>query len=64
MGTIQNPYSGTLKALADYDAEPSPSRADVVRVAFWLEAPMGARVKHPNPSIDTIRKVTRPLVTA
>jgi hypothetical protein len=50
-------YHQTRRALQDYDAEPTSGNADLVRVAFWLEAPTSTRARVTNPTVDEVRAV-------
>lgn len=48
-------YEQTRSALASYDREPTSGNSDLVRVAFWLEAPTHVRARVQNPTIGEIR---------
>lgn len=50
-------YRQTREALAAYDAEPTSGHADLVRVSFFLEAPMQTRARIENPTVGDIRAV-------
>ncbi len=52
-------YKQTRTALNLYDFEPTPASADMVRVAFWLEAPTDVRGRIQNPTVDEIRAVLK-----
>ncbi len=47
----------TRRALQRYDAEPTSGHADLVRMAFLLEAPADVCVRVQNPSVDEVRAV-------
>lgn len=50
-------YRQTREAIASYDAEPTSGNSDLVRVAFWLEAPTTTRARMTNPTVDEVRAV-------
>jgi hypothetical protein len=50
-------YQQTRAALQTYDAAPTSGHADLVRVAFWLEASTDIRARVPNPTVDEVRAV-------
>ena len=50
-------YQQTRAALQSYDAAPTTGRADLVRVAFWLEAPAYVRARIQNPTVEEVRAV-------
>jgi hypothetical protein len=52
-------YTKTRGALQAYDSEPTSGNADLVRVAFWLEAPTDTRARVPNPTVDEVRAVLK-----
>lgn len=50
-------YAKTREALQSHDAEPTSGNADLVRVAFWLEASTDVRARVHNPTVDEVRAV-------
>ena len=50
-------YPKTRAALQTYDAEPTSGNADLVRVAYWLEASTDTRARVVNPTVDQVRAV-------
>ena len=52
-------YPQTRTALDVHDFEPTSGSADMVRVAFWLEAPTHVRARIQNPTIEEIRAVIK-----
>lgn len=52
-------FPQTRAALQAYDSEPTSGNADLVRVAFWLEAPTRTRARVPNPTVDEVRAVLK-----
>lgn len=52
-------YQQTRTALDVYDFEPTSGSADMVRVAFWLEAPTNILARIQNPTVDDIRAVLK-----
>lgn len=52
-------YTKTREALQSYDADPTGDKADLVRVAFWLEASTAVRACVRNPTVREVRAVLR-----
>lgn len=54
-------YAKTRDALALYDVEPTRGSADLVQVAFWMEAPTTIRGRWPQtPTVEQIRAIVMP----
>lgn len=52
-------YAKTREALAAYFDAPSNATAELVRLAFWLEAPTRVRGQQQNRTVDEIWAIVR-----